>query len=166
MCRLPKKIQHIEDSCDYYKIQNKNNNKTRSEIYKATLAVKNVTIKFIIDTDSPNTIILQQQPKSSTRQHFWSWSNPNQMPTHATQQDWITVTNKSHAEKKRRNTWVVSEMYWNWTSQGDPLRFFIHATANHQKIEGGTFCDFFSKKSQCRKNWRGAFSPVQLCMLC
>ena len=65
MCRLPEKIQHIaetfssaaEDSCDHYKIQNKNSNKTKSEIYKAILAVKNITIKFIIDTDSPNTII-------------------------------------------------------------------------------------------------------------
>ena len=34
------------------------------------------------------------------------------------------------------------------TERGDPLRLFnIHSVADHQKIEGGPFGDFFRKQS-------------------
>ena len=67
MCRLPKKIQHVdkasfsaeEDNWDYNKIQSVNNKK--GEIFfLAKLLVNDVPIKFIIDSKSPVTLLPQR----------------------------------------------------------------------------------------------------------
>ena len=50
------------------------------------------------------------------------------------------------------------------TERENPLRFFnIHSVRKYQKIEGGPFGDFFSKKvSQSRKYSKGVhFGPVE-----
>ena len=68
MCRLPKRIQHVdkvsssaeEDNWDYNKIQRINNNKKNGEYLHATLLVNNAPIKFIIDSGSPVTLIPQR----------------------------------------------------------------------------------------------------------
>ena len=49
--------------------------------------------------------------------------------------------------------------------QGDPLKFFIHYVANHQKIEGDP-SGFFSKKGlNAEKTERGPFSVARYCLL-
>ena len=68
MCRLPKRIQHVdkvsssaeEDNWDDNKIQRRNNNKKNGEYLHATLLVNNAPIKFIIDSGSPGTLIPQR----------------------------------------------------------------------------------------------------------
>ena len=68
MCRLPKKIQHVdkasssvdEDNWDYNKIQSVNNNKKGKDFFHTTLLVNDVPIKFIVDSGSPVTIIPQR----------------------------------------------------------------------------------------------------------
>ena len=68
MCRLPKRIQHVdkvsssaeEDNWDYNKIQRINNNKKNGEYLHTTLLVNNAPIKFIIDSGSPVTLIPQR----------------------------------------------------------------------------------------------------------
>ena len=69
MCRLPKKLQHVdkasssaeEDNWDYNKIQSiSKNNKKREDFFHATLLVNDVPIKFIIDSGSPVTLIPQR----------------------------------------------------------------------------------------------------------
>ena len=67
MCRLPKKIQHVdktsssaeEDNWDYNKIQSINNNRKRIFL-QATLLVNGVPMKFLIDSGSPVTLIPQR----------------------------------------------------------------------------------------------------------
>ena len=53
------------------------------------------------------------------------------------------------------------------TERGDPLGFFnIQSAAEHRKIEGGPFGEFFSKKvSQCQKKLKGdpLVSPGKVC---
>ena len=68
MCRLPKRIQHVdkvsssaeEDNWDYNKIQRITNNKKNGEYLHATPLVNNAPIKFIIDSGSPVTLIAQR----------------------------------------------------------------------------------------------------------
>ena len=68
MCRLPKRIQHVdkvslsseEDNWDYNKIQRINNNKKNGEYLHTTLLVNNAPIKFIIDSGSPISLIPQR----------------------------------------------------------------------------------------------------------
>ena len=67
MCRLPKRIQHVdkvsssaeEDNWDYNKIQ-RINNKKNGEYLHTTLLVNNAPIKLIIDSGSPVTLIPQR----------------------------------------------------------------------------------------------------------
>ena len=49
-----------EDNWDYNKIQRINNNKKKGEYLHGTLLVNNATIKFIIDSGSPVTLIPQR----------------------------------------------------------------------------------------------------------
>ena len=69
MCRLPKKMQHVdkasssaeEDNWDYNKIQSiSNNKKKREDFFHTTLLVNDVPIKFIKDSGSPVTLIPQR----------------------------------------------------------------------------------------------------------
>ena len=69
MCRLPKKIQHVdkasssaeEDNWDYIKIQSiSNNKKTREDFFHATLLDNDLPIKFIIESRSPATLLPQR----------------------------------------------------------------------------------------------------------
>ena len=68
LCRLPKRIQHVDkvsssaekDNWDYNKIQRINNNKKNGEYLHATLLVNNAPINFIIDSGSPVTLIPQR----------------------------------------------------------------------------------------------------------
>ena len=55
----------------------------------------------------------------------------------------------------------------NWRAKkGDLWDFLTSIVAKHQKIEGGSFGEFFPKKvSQCRKTKGGPFSLAQYCML-
>ena len=46
-----------EDNCDYNRIQRINDKEQKNNFYNATLFVNNVPIKFIIDSDSPVTLI-------------------------------------------------------------------------------------------------------------
>ena len=65
MCRSTKKVQYIEkttssaeeDNWNYNRTQRINDNKQKKDFYNATLSVKNVPIKFIIDSGSPVTLI-------------------------------------------------------------------------------------------------------------
>ena len=67
MCRLPKKIQHVdkasssaeEDNWDYNKTQSVNNKKGK-DFFHATLLVNDEPKKFIIDSGSPVTLIPQR----------------------------------------------------------------------------------------------------------
>ena len=67
MCRLPRRIQHVdkasssaeEDNWDYNKIQSINNKK-KGDYFHVTLLVNNAPIKFIVDSGSPVTLILQR----------------------------------------------------------------------------------------------------------
>ena len=67
MCRLPRKIQHVdkasssaeEDNWDYNKIQSINNKK-KGNYFHVTLLVNNASIKFIVDSGSPVTLIPQR----------------------------------------------------------------------------------------------------------
>ena len=49
------------------------------------------------------------------------------------------------------------------TERGDPLGFFnVHPVGKYQKIEGGPFGNFFSKKSLRAENTKGVpFGPVE-----
>ena len=75
MCRIPRRIQHLEkttssaeeDNWDYDKIQKINNNKKKGEYIYVTLLVNNVPIKFIIDSGSPVTLIPQSLFNDITR---------------------------------------------------------------------------------------------------
>ena len=66
MCRSLKKVKHVErttssaeDNWDYYEeIQNIDNEKHEKGFYQAPFLIKNVHIKFIIDSDSSVTLIL------------------------------------------------------------------------------------------------------------
>ena len=68
MCRLPKRIQHVdkvlssaeEDNWVYNEIQRINNNKKNREYLHATLLVNNAPIKFFKDSGSPVTLIPQR----------------------------------------------------------------------------------------------------------
>ena len=68
MCRLPKRIQHVdkvsssaeEDNWDYNKIQGIKNNKKNGEFLHATLLVNNAPLKLIIDSGSQVTLIPQR----------------------------------------------------------------------------------------------------------
>ena len=67
MCRLPRKIQHVdkasssaeEDNWDNNKIQSINNKK-KGDYFHVTLLVNNAPIKFIVDSGSPVTLIPQR----------------------------------------------------------------------------------------------------------
>ena len=67
MCRLPRRIQHVdkasssaeEDNWDYNKIQSINNKKKGTYVH-VTLLVNNAPIKFIVDSGSPVTLIPQR----------------------------------------------------------------------------------------------------------
>ena len=67
MCRLPKKIQHVdkasssaeEDNWEYNKKQSVNNNKKGKDFFHTTLLVNDVPINFIIVSGSPVTLIPQ-----------------------------------------------------------------------------------------------------------
>ena len=64
MCTSTKRVKYIEkrtssaeeDNWDYKGIQRIDDNKQEKDFYKATLLVKNVPIKFIIDSGSPQTL--------------------------------------------------------------------------------------------------------------
>ena len=67
MCRLPRRIQHVdkasssaeEDNWDYNKIQSINNKK-KGDYFHVTLLVNNAPIKIIVDSGSPVTLIPQR----------------------------------------------------------------------------------------------------------
>ena len=75
MCRIPKRIQHVdrtassaeEDNWDDDKIQKINNNKKKGVYIYVTLLVYNAPINFIIDSGSSETLIPQHLFNKTTK---------------------------------------------------------------------------------------------------